>query len=89
MHIKEAKGNTLLIFIVSTVLVFLISVALSYLTMYFAEQTSAAIPKMVEFVYGVGTLVVGTITVVGYIGVAVIIALGFLTLLEQNDTQGK
>jgi len=89
MYIKEAKGNTLLIFIVSAVLVFLISIALSYLTMYFAEQTGEAISKMVEFVYAAGTLVIGIISVLGYLGVVVILILGFVTLLEHNDTKGK
>ena len=84
MTIKNPKDNKVLIGILSVLTVLGISIVMSYLTLHLATATSAASGDMISFVYGVGTLAVGIITVAGYIGTATMFGIGIAMLNDHG-----
>ena len=91
MTIKEKKltenQNGILIALASFLVLAFVAVLLSYLTLYFGTETSKATTYMVTFVYGSATVVVGSITAVGYYGLAALfgIAIGMLNTRGKNE----
>jgi len=84
MTIKNPKDDNVLIGVLSVIAVLGLSIVMSYLTLYLATATSASSSDMVSFVYGVGTLAVGIITIAGYIGTATIFGVGIAMLNDHS-----
>lgn len=85
MTIKDKKTNEFLTTVGGAVITLAISVALSYLTLYLAVATGDAETDMVTFVYGVGTIGVGIITLAAYIGTAAIAGIGIAQMVEPKE----
>ena len=69
MNIKDNENRKNVIILFSTEIVLVVATVLMWFaTMWFAEQTNAA-SNMVAFVYGIGTLAVGAVTLIGFASV--------------------
>ena len=84
MTIKEKKltknQTDILIALASFLVLAIVAVLLSYLTLHFGVEISNAKTGMVTFVYGSASVIVGSITAVGYYGLAALfgITIGML-----------
>lgn len=91
MTIKEKKltenQTGILIALASFLVLAIVAVLLSYLTLYFGTETSKATTDMVTFVYGSATVIVGSITAIGYYGLAGLfgITIGMLNTRGKNE----
>ena len=86
---KAKESNQAIIFILTIFLTLFLSIGLSFLTLHFAESTSTVVGDMVTFVYGVGTIIVGLITIATYIGTAAIVGIGITAMFEKADKSGS